>query len=612
MKTDRQQSLWFLAGLLLVTAWFVGNWRTTPIDPETGEFAVLDSQSAWRMRRVGLAIASTRLAQTDGFASFPHEVSSQDLPLFDELLALAARLFSGGAVGKPGVAFDESALRRLAIWIGPVLLCTWLVALYGLLRRSARFSTRACLVALAVVVASPVVVDAGRPGTIWIELFLAILWVLQLQAVFALWRAERGLDQFTNAMIAGGIGGVGLATSPIYLVPTAIVWLSFIFACLRERDEERADVVRAALLFWITLAIGGLLPSLGGPWVPAESGAISGWTDLWGKLVLVGAAPLLLMSWSAKWRGSKHSPRYMAGLLLLLVSAGLVAMFAMGPDHEATALLFASVGWDSVGPGSMEVGLLAFALLWCLPWIAGFVLVPRGTSAEDEPQVVRVMIWLAGIACLALALVHPPSSLLFAVPTAYVVARLVDARGGRRQVVAGVVGLLVIGYLMQNTESRAAVDEERMAALRASRWLRANTDPTGAWNSVHAVHDWGVLVDPALASLVVYHSRRAGASLGVQRNADAAGRFGLEELLASSSPREFARHAHALGLRFMITSPRSAERWARFGAQPEVLAALPHEATDSGTPTVRRVWQSAQGEDGPGLVILSISRVGER
>ena len=69
--------------MLALMAWFVLGWRDSAIDPETGDFAVLDAESAWRLRRIGLAIESNRLAQVDGYGSFPGAAASMDLPLFD-------------------------------------------------------------------------------------------------------------------------------------------------------------------------------------------------------------------------------------------------------------------------------------------------------------------------------------------------------------------------------------------------------------------------------------------------------------------------------------------------------------------------------------------------
>ncbi len=585
-------------------AWFVLGWRDSAIDPETGDFAVLDAESAWRLRRIGLAIESNRLAQVDGYGSFPGAAASMDLPLFDELVALLARGFSGGKVGSPGTPLDEFGLQRLSLWIGPALTFLWLAAVFGLLRARTGVSRVAASLSLVAIGAMPIVMEAGRPGTIWIELFIALVFALQLRAICAVWSSSQPLDQFTNAMFAGVLGGIGLAASPIYLAPTAGIWLALVIVATRAEAAGRADLARAALLFWIATSLGGILPSIGGPWAPATGGPVAGWTDLWGTCAILGALPFVLLLWQQGEAWSGGLMRAIKGGAVTLLVVGVVVLGLMGPDHEQSALLFAALEWDAGGPWASESreallvgGLTVLFALLSMMW--------RADGGPDSvASRTRVTMLCAGGATVGIASLHPPLLLLFLVPLALVMGVSLDARGtGGRVACFSLAGLLIfsVSGVVGNLEGRP--QDERLDGLAAARWLRQNSRPTGPWNSVQAVHANGILTDPQLAALIIYHGQRACASWGVRRNGDLAGRFGLDEALESNSPEELSRQVRSLGISYLVLGPNSAASFARQGAPRGLIEALRVGEAELKS-DFRTIWESGQDQERTRILAL--------
>ncbi|MFT7668718.1 MAG: hypothetical protein ACI8X5_001416 [Planctomycetota bacterium] len=445
-----------LAGVLLLAGWFAFAWSDTPIDPETGSYAISDSESAWRLHRISLVLGTSRLAQVDTFDCFPEVRAVMDLPVYDELAGLAARLFVGKRAGGPNVPIDEQALQTFAAAIGPVLLLIFFAAVYSFLRSSLGSSRFAAFLALGYLAMMPVVIEAGRPGSLRIELFLALLFALQMKAVFAIWSAKQDLDRLMFAMLAGGVGSVGMATSALFVVPTIGIWTWFVFYGLSRSVDERAMLMRCALLFWITSAVGGILPAIGGPWVPATSGPIAGWTDLWGSCVLVGVVPLVVLQRGSR-RISEHTLVWFAGgFAAIVVLAGAFMLYRMGPHHEKSALLMAALR-----------GEFAFVFMTSVPLLLSVLMY------RIEPD-------------------------------------------RRSLLLMGIAGVGMLGFCAAHLSSTEREEESLAAAqaVSAARWLCSNTEISGPWNSVHGGQSYGVLSAGWIAPLIANYARRPGTRAG--------------------------------------------------------------------------------------------------
>lgn len=570
------RGLFLLALLLGLTALL--NWRAVERDPATGQPAILEAESVWRLRRISLAIETSRLAQSDSFLSFPTTATSVDLPLYDEALALALRAFTGGRVGAPQRPVDEGLLMRAAWRVGPVLGLVLCLALYGWLRRLGVGSARSTCLAVLWCAALPTFLGASEPGILSIEL-LAVLEALAVGSLLvAVFRSPSSLDRFTLGMVAGGVCGIGLITTPLFLLIAFAAWCAFFFEALRCEGDERTEWVRAFLLFWITAALGSQLPSLGGPWLPSQSGNPHGWAELAQGLILAGAAPFLLFLWMPKkdWRVPVRA--VLPGTVVLVGAMALALALFFGADHPRLALVFGSVDWVAgqgvqLNPGA---GLLGLCLLAAL----GVLRLLRHGSESWTAIGVLLTVWGSG--SLLVASLHGPAGLLF-LPVGAVIAGTTLAPGGRP--VLGLGGLLLTLALCawDSHHRHGSPDLEGLAILEGARELRESTPRTGAFNSVHPIHRWGVLADERTAPLVAWYGRRPCAVLGAPRNGDPQGRASLERALGAATPQEVREGLAGLGIRWSLLGTRSPGRLDPGGKNfPELPSLIDGEGVEGG------------------------------
>lgn len=593
------------ASVLLVSLAAYGLFGRHPVDPASGEFALIDGDSAWHLRRVGLSISTPRLPQVDGFLSFPHSSPALQLPLYDEAVGLLLRAFTWGAVGAPGRGYDEVVLRQASLWIGPVFLLLWLALLLRFARGNTKGGPWGALAALGLLALSPQLMSFGAPGVLSLELLLSLLFVLQMQAVVSIWRAKHALDQFTSAMFAGVISGLGLALSPAFLIPIIAVWASFLVATRSASKEERGDLLRAALLFWIATSLGGLMPSIGGPWAPAGEGAITGWTELWGKLGVAGMAPFLLLLWRPNW-GSPALNRFASWAPgALLVATGGAIFQRMGADHPSTALLHAAFGLDAASPNWLDWELALVLLLWASVVFLVWGRCLKAESTDRAEGSIQLCLGLVASMSLMAACVHPPVILFLAVPVAYFGARAFDGPGDSGVIGAFAFVSLGIGGLLHGQEWDSKDKQRATEVLAAARVLRDEVGASESWRSVNAVHREAILADPELAPLLVYHAKLPCATLGRARNGDSEGRFRLEEVVRSSSVETLLARARESGLRHLLIAPESAERWARFGANAQVFERLRQDELEPAW-KLRVLWSSPQQDPAERSVLLAL------
>jgi len=534
---------------------------------------IVDAQTAWRLRRVALAISTPRLEQVDSFLSFPGTIDTVDLPVYDELVALTARAVTAGRVGGPRQGVDTALLEHLALRFGPLLGGLALLALYASLRQTTPASGLAAAGACVFVGAAPAWLEAARPGVLRIELLAALACVIGLRVLLSVFRAHRPVDRFTHAMVAGAAFGFGLATTPLFLVPVAAAWFAFLRQVLRAPVEERDDVGRTFLLFWITVSLGGLLPSIGGPWLPAQDGIVSGWTRLVSELALVGALPFAFVRFAPG-----PSARLLAGKRGFVVAAialvgALALLHGAGPDHPRTALLFAALG---LGEQGWDARLGALEVAGLLAWGVAAIGLLRATLEPESRDLLAGVALLAGLA----AVVHPPVALLAAAPVAVGAAAWFDAP--RVRLAAG-VACVAIAVALANATVRAARRHATGAGLEAvllGRALRREEPEPRGWNSVRAVQRSAVLCAPGVAPLVAWHARLPCATLGPARNGDPSGRHSIHELLAEDTVEGVLRRARRGRLGYLVVGPAGLA-----GPGLEALAA----AAEDGLPGVRGV-----------------------
>ncbi|MCB9913762.1 MAG: hypothetical protein H6828_01275 [Planctomycetes bacterium] len=317
-----------------------------------------DAESAWRLHRASLAMSSTRLAQEDRALSFPAARPVTQLPVFDELCALTARLTLGSGEGLPRREDVERVLRGL----GPLLTAVTLLGLYAALRRLGGLDAAPALAGLALAAFLPGFVELGVPGHVRIEAAVAPLALLAVALTLPAFRHREPLDRMTQALLGGAATGLGLATSPLFLAVWAALSAGFVHDVVRRSGDERRDAARSGLLFWLPTVLLGQLPALGGPWLPATEGLLHDWTRLLGVLAWIAALPLALGLARAE-RAWTRRGRAVLWACLALGVGGVLATSHVGPA------LLGAVRAGSVEPGALRfvgaaLGLALLALAW--------------------------------------------------------------------------------------------------------------------------------------------------------------------------------------------------------------------------------------------------------
>lgn len=503
------------------------------------EDAVVTSpETAWRLHRISLAISSPRLAQVDRAISFPSAGDVTQLPIFDELCALGARLALRLSRGDVGESPDPERLERFLRGLGPLLMSGTLLFLYRWLRRRPDSTPASAVAGLALVSCLPGFFELGLPGHLAIEALAALGMVLTLALLEGVWTARDPLDRMTHAMLGGGALGLGLATSPLFVVLLAAALVCFTLDLARAESEERQTLARTALLFWISAALVAQLPTLGGPWVPALEGPVAAWTAWLRELLLLGVLPLVL----ALAQPRRRVPR--AALLGGIAAAGSLSLVLLW-DSGAAAMLPALRG----GGGTWLSSLAALVGLT--------VLLTRWRGSARRPSGYELLLVLVGAAGILLACVAPVALVLALVPLASWSADLAQGQRPRRMIWSAAAALLLVTVATRPLPA----DEQQLREdlVSACAWLEERTTPPGPWGAATAVHAWGVGVEPELAPLVAWHARRAALGLGERWAAGGGTRALAGDLSGARDLQEFGAASRALGLRYWLLTPRARE-----------------------------------------------------
>ncbi len=566
-----------LAALLVLMALMARELHApVSLEPQ-GAPLVVDSESAWRLHRISLALSSPRLAQSDRALSFPGERGVTQLPVHDELCALAARFGLGLSRGAVGERPNPRRLQRFFGGLAPLLSALTLLLLYRWLRRGQGLARTQALLGLAFVALLPGFFELGVPGMVTIEGLAALGLVVLISSMHGMWRSANPLDRMTSAMVCGALLGVGLATSPLFLAVLVAAFCTFILELQAAHGEERQNVARTAILFWITSALLSQLPKLGGPWVPAEGAVIGAWMDLLRHIFLVGGLPLVLGLAAVE----RDLSRARSCFFLVCAVASLALVLAFYEPANSIFSPLARVergGW--VAGLVVRVGaLLGSAVLW-FSW-------SRWRSSLDPEQLFLTSLCAFG---LAAAFWAPPAIVLSLAPLASMVGHGSQGVRGVR-LASGAVGLLLLAAVGAPWTARDARDPALQVA-RACLWLRDNSPELGAWGAATAVQEWGVGVEPQYAPLVAWHARKPAAALD-ERWARGSSLPGLVRGLSTARDlHEFEARSRAAGLRYWILTPHGAER---LGCSPELVAALERlRIGESGATTgLSRLWASA-------------------
>lgn len=522
------------------------------------ESALVDPQSAWLARRVSLAISAGRLAQSDRFLSHPTATALLEPPLFPTLLAMAGSALLGER--GEGAPPDERRLEGFLRGVGPLLALALALAAFTAARRGGSRAGGGCgLLTLAAIGLSPAAWRLGLPGVLALEHWAALLFALQAWLCRWAWSARESLDRMQGALLAGIVTGLGLSSTPLFVIPTLAAWVGGLFASYSAPAEERRDHARAGLLFSIAALCLANLPVLEGPWQAAPEGPVLESAQLASGFLLLGVlafAPCFVGRLGASCRPS-NALALGAALGLGLVLLVLLEHGGSGPARP----LAASLGLVRLPSGERVATSRGDWLLDLWPWLAlgALAVLARRDRAWSGERVYLVL--GAALATLAAAL-HRPAAVLALLPLALladewmcagVVQRVRGARAAGSALLALAFASCVLALAREFRMRRSqAVPHAGIELVRALRWLRENSEPSGSWNSTGAVQSYALLTDGALAELAPYHARRPVLGTSVRAAGDARGQRAAWEILGAADPAELVRAAHEAGARYLV------------------------------------------------------------
>ncbi|HIG12414.1 MAG: hypothetical protein ABGY71_09715 [bacterium] len=542
-----------IAALIVLMALLARESRLLPLSADGPRPFTGHVESAWRLHRISLAISSPRLVQRDRALSFPGDRSLTQLPVHDEVMALGVRLCLGLWSEEFGRLPDRGELQELLRALAPLLAAATLALCYGWLRSGDRCAPAPALAGLALVAFLPGFVELGLPGRVSIEAFAGLGLLLACMFFSGLWRSSDVLDSMTWAMVAGGVVGLGLATSPLFLAPLAAACAVFALQLVDSHGEERQTTARTGLLFWISAALVSQLPALGGPWLPAEEGIIAEWSALLGGVFLLWVLPLVILG------TRREVPRGRALWLVGLCALAWVAVLAFSEAARAVLTAPKDVVASDEGPRlAAQLGAAVGLAILCR-WTFG----ARGNLTSEE----RFLAIMGGLGLVG-ALFAPSYIVLGIAPLALAAARLAQ-RARPRLAILAVAAALCTASLLPGTEPGSVAAGNREVA-RASAWLEAHTQAPGAWGSATAVLEWAVGIEPERAPQLLWHGRRAAAGFG-ERWAKGSASADLDSVRRAANLEDFIATSRAVGLRYWILTPRSARR---LGWSEELAAAL--------------------------------------
>lgn len=458
-----------------------------------------DGESARGLRRVALSLASGHVPARDRHRGLDGEGWEPDGPI---PIALAAALAREAAFGPP--ARRELAPRRLEeilLRFGPsagLLLIAVAAAAGGVL--AGREGAIAGAFAAALL---PAAVRTSCVGTVSSAPFVAASALASLVLGMRSLDAGERVDRLTAALFAGALAGLTMAIAPIGWLLLGALGTGALAAAASEEGEAARDQERAGLLMLLTAAVIARLPELEGPWRAALGGPMQALAAESGPLAIALALPL------AAGRLARGRLGPTAARLLGAAGGGLVLVLARpGPIAGLVEPLAAYLDAPSEGPRPLAALLAGAALV---P-LAAFLVARRSRALAPGPLV----LWLVSLGAFgAAALFHPPSAL----PAGLLACVALFDRGGEAARGRGEAGpgpsvpvpaliFALFGAGVIAGWSAPGARGERRALVRALRELEGRLPAAGPRWAASARPPWGLLAEPEIALLALWHCGR--------------------------------------------------------------------------------------------------------
>lgn len=459
--------------------------------------AFVDPESAEHLRRVECALEGAPLGGSDAYWAHPQAVGSPHTPIYEALLVQTCE----GSLA----ATDAVARETRLSWSGPVLgLLAVLAGFFaaGAWTRSRMFALLAALFCAA----APALLAPALANRLSVE---ALWWPLVLLYCGAFVRSLQAIDAVgtvLHALLAGLLGGLALAVSPLSLLPFAAATLAGIWRAFTQRTEQGVSLpARAGLLHALAAALVSRAPVAEGPWLGIGESVLGSWAALASLFALVSSTPFVvavLVDRSKETRLGTKVAVWIGGLLMIVWMATqargpLLDLFAVLPGalQHARALEGRSL-FTALFAATPLVLALPFAL-WSL----------RG----DWRELPVLFALLLGILALLAVGVHVLAGPLVALAMICVLPPAAERHAHSAWVRFGASGavvlLLSLGGLFLMGRG-AWPGGETLAWLRGLRWMREGTPSPGPWNAPQARADWGVLALSRHGEAIAFHARR--------------------------------------------------------------------------------------------------------
>lgn len=617
-----------LLPVLLALA-FVARWEPTrtirlELDERTGgqgAWLIDDPRTCEHLRRVEVAIATDKVAAQDVFLAHPNGADVPAMPVLDTLFATLAQRFLRSPTGDVAMGFvDEAALEDLAVKLPPILGLVAVLATYAAARQLTNGPRRdvAALVAAALVAFLPATVGVSSAGVLDAAAIGCVLYAFLLRATARSLESDRMPAALLDALVAGAVSGLLVATTALGLLLYVPVWGAFVGRAWRATGETRANALRSGVFFSIVAALLARMPLAEGPW-EESTGLVRGWLAGTSLLVFASCAPFVVMM----LRQGSDKPRAFRTATFVAV---LVALAWQAPSAWNDLAPPVRAWWEHLGTWRVlqDAPGVADSIAFSLVLVVFLVFGMRLAQERRSDPIARLLLVSTGsllVATFATPLARPyaivATSLLAARGLDHVLSAT-DLSAWRRVALPAVLALvpLAIGLAPYARAVDRSLREERIDFVDALRWMRANTESGGAWNSPHVGGGWGVLSSVSDGALVAYHARRPVVAspwslhggLEARRAIEAAAARGVETL---------ARHLRGQQIHYVVV-PGRIERWGidlRLDLDRHAGLLLRPAGLEASPDEFRRVYASrrqvdahghAPAEGQPGLPVATI------
>ncbi len=524
------------------------------------EWLIDDPATCHEMRRIELAIAGNRVPTHDRFVNHPADGEIPAFALFDGFVAGVAQRMLRSPSGEAALGYvDERALEDFAVKLSPILGLFAVLATYWAARTivDGKRGDIAVLVATAFAAFHPALIASSSAGVLDAAALSAIACALLVRSTVRSIRATAMPAGLLDALVAGALAGILVANSAVGLAVFAPAWIAFFVHARRSGGETRANALRSGVFFTVVAAFVARMSAAEESL--DEGRIVAGYAAGVSLIVFFTAVPYLLLLLFE--RDKKASAFRTACFVVALVVMATQVPAAWGTVAPAVA-------WFTSNHGLLAKTTPEFTSHFLDVASAALMLATVGLAAWSWRRRADTAVLALGTFAVVLAVATAVTALaapLWAVVVACALARVIDDEESPRYAsfaaAAGIAIFLALALKSAVLRSDASLRQERLDFVAALRWMRANTESGGPWNSPRTPSAWGVLSNVADGPLVLYHARRpALASPWGTLSGPLPLRESSARLHENSDIDRLERWMQGQGARYVVVAGRAARR----------------------------------------------------